>query len=702
VCTGPSAAIKDGRYPCLAFQSRTDNFVLLSLLGDKSNKMLFPRVAAGLCLVGTAIAAVHGNAHQHHRRAANDTSYEYVVIGSGPGGGPLAARLALAGYKVLLIEAGGDHGDGLNQTVPAWNLKSAEDDAIKWDYFVNHYEDLERQERDSKMTYQTTDGSYYVGKYPPAGAKPLGILYPRTGALGGCAEHNALITTYPHESDWTYIQNITGDASWAPDNMRKYFEKLEKAQYLVGSGHGSDGWLHTSLTNLLLVAKDLKVLSIVLSAATAMGIETGSLLGDLVTTVVGTVTSLGNILLADFNQDSAARDSQSGLWQIPLAIDYDTSKRSSPRNFVLEVANATNADGSKKYTLDIQLHTLVTKIRFNTNGSTPKAIGVEYLQGEHIYSADPSYSSSSTGVSGYVAASKEVIISAGTFNTPQLLKLSGIGPKDELESFGINVVKDLPGVGINMQDRYETSIVSEAPSKFAIAKDCTFEYNGQSDPCLDEWESGSSILTRGPYTTSGAAVGVTFKSSVADADGPADIFILGTPGVFNGFYPGFAYDAVIHGNRWSWVTLKAHSHNNAGTVTLRSTDPRERPQISFRSFDTGNTTDGGADKDIQAVYEGLQWGRKAFNELIPLDGTFTEVAPGSNISSEADVKQYIKDEVSSRCPHHFYSMRLLTLPSTTGMGASRMLHCPYWFGRRLDCRVGQQLPGTWCRWLEGR
>ncbi|KAH9835478.1 FAD/NAD(P)-binding domain-containing protein [Teratosphaeria destructans] len=536
-----------------------------------------------------------------------------------PGGGPLAARLALAGHKVLLIDAGGDHGDGLNQTVPAWNLKSAEDDNIKWDYFVTHYEDQERQKRDSKMTYRKTDGSLYVGKEPPVGAEPLGILYPRTGALGGCAEHNAMITTYPYERDWIYLQTITGDDSWAPAKMRSFFEKLEKVEYPVGSGHGSHGWLHTSLTNLLLVVQDLKLLSIALSAASAMG-------QGLLTTLLHTVTSLGNILLVDINNDDADRDQRSDVWQVPLAIDAGTLKRSSPRDFILSVANARNPDGSKMYPLDIRLHTLVTKVRFDTSGSTPRAVGVEYLAGEHLYAADPAYSASSSGTPGYVAASQEVILAAGSFNTPQLLKLSGVGPREELDNFGITAVKDLPGVGTNMQDRYETSIVGQAPDEFSVSKDCTFAYDGQADPCLEQYLSDDSVLTRGPYTTSGGALGVTLKSSVA------------------GFFPGFAYNAVVHGNRWSWTTLKAHSHNNAGTVTLRSTNPRDVPQIDFRSFDTGNTVDGGDEKDVQAIYEGLQWARGAFDKLVPLDGSFTEVSPGRDLSTEEDLKQYIKDE----------------------------------------------------------
>jgi len=73
-------------------------------------------------------------------------------------------------------------------------LQSTEYAPMKWDYFVNHYQDLSRQEKDSKMTWETTAGDLYVGANPPTGATPLGILYPRSGTLGGCTAHNALIT----------------------------------------------------------------------------------------------------------------------------------------------------------------------------------------------------------------------------------------------------------------------------------------------------------------------------------------------------------------------------------------------------------------------------------------------------------------------------------------------------------------------------
>ena len=62
--------------------------------------------------------------------------------------------------------------------------------------------------------------------------KPVdGIWYPRAGCLGGCTAHNAMIIVYPHNEDWEYLATLTGDASWGPDNMRTYFQKLENCQY---------------------------------------------------------------------------------------------------------------------------------------------------------------------------------------------------------------------------------------------------------------------------------------------------------------------------------------------------------------------------------------------------------------------------------------------------------------------------------------
>jgi choline dehydrogenase len=553
-------------------------------------------------------------------------SYDYVIVGSGPGGGPLAARLAIAGKKVLLIEAGDDQGASIPYQVPALNLQSTEYEPMRWDYFVNHHADADVQRRDSKMTYRTSSGGLYVGLEPPSGATPLGVLYPRSGTLGGCAAHNALITVYPHARDWNNIATLTGDSSWSAANMRTYFKRLESARYLPNGivGHGFSGWLTTSVTDLGLVIKDLKLLTVIVSAASAMG---NSFLGLVLSTVAG----LGQVLLRDINADVPSRDAAEGLYQVPISVKDGV--RVGPREFVLDTANAKNADGSRKYHLDIKLETLVTKIRFDRTGSRPRAVGVDFITGKSLYKADPRAPSSS-GTAGSVAASAEVIISAGAFNTPQLLKLSGVGPAAELRSFGIDVVADLPGVGTNLQDRYETTVIGETQSDFQIIEGCTFGRSG--DPCLKKWQAAGTSGDRGIYASNGVSLGVVKKSETARTADP-DLFIAGAPVSFPGYYPGYSADGTADRRHWSWITLKAHTANRAGTVRLRSSDPRDMPLINFNYF-----TQGG-DADRKAVAEGMRLSRRMLRDVIPLAGGFTEVWPGPNVT-DAGLEEWVTNE----------------------------------------------------------
>ena len=182
--------------------------------------------------------------------AAPEFDCEYLVVGSGAGGGTLAARLAEMGHQVLLIEAGGDPKKlpgtpPEDYEVPAFHPNASENEAMKWDFFVRHYADTERQKRDKKY-YEVYDGD-----------RVDGVLYPRAGTLGGCTAHSAMILVYPHNRDWQEIADATCDPSWAPDHMRQYFEKLENCHHrpidrvlhaltrLNPARHGFGGWLHT-------------------------------------------------------------------------------------------------------------------------------------------------------------------------------------------------------------------------------------------------------------------------------------------------------------------------------------------------------------------------------------------------------------------------------------------------------------------------
>jgi choline dehydrogenase len=573
-------------------------------------------------------------------KADTPQTYDYVVVGSGPGGGPLAARLAIEGYQVLLLDAGDDQGAAAEYQVPAVSLQATEYAPMRWDYYVNHYSNLTQQKRDSKMTYRTTSGGLYVGLSPPSGSTPLGILYPRAGTLGGCGSHNAMITIYPHKSDWSFIRTLTGDDSWAPNAMREYFKRMENAEYLPNGivGHGFNGWLTTSVTSLTLVLADFKLLSLVISAATAMGKST-------IGFVISTITGLGDVLLRDINADTPDRDSAEGLYQVPIAVD--DGKRNGPREFILSVANAKNSDGTRRYHLDLQLNTLVTKLRFSTTtNSKPRAMGVDFLVGKSLYRADPRSGSATSGVPGSINASREVIISAGAFNTPQLLKLSGIGPSAELDRFNIPVMVDLPGVGTNMQDRYETSVIGRTELSFTVSKDCTF-LRTSPDPCYETWEKGVNAVDRGIYASNGIALAAVKKSTVADGD--PDVLITGAPANFPGYYPGYSVNGTLDAKHWSWITLKAHSRNRAGTVTLASADPRDMPIINFNSFDS---TDGA--KDLRAVVEGMKLSRKMFQFVNPVAGSFDEVWPGPWVTDDS-LDEFIRNEAwghhaSCTCP----------------------------------------------------
>lgn len=559
--------------------------------------------------------------------------YEYVVVGSGAGGGPLAANLARNGHKVLLLEAGDDRGSDLNQQVPAFHFSSTEDEKMSWAFFVKHYADEKLAQKDSKMTWETPAGTRYVGFNPPSGSTPKGIFYPRAGTLGGCTAHNAMITIYPHETDWSNLANLTGDPSWGPKNMRQYFERLERCEYLPKgtAGHGFNGWLGTNQANLELALGDFKILSIIAAAAAAMGHSLASLIPEKIDQLLG-------LLLRDVNSIAPTRDMDQDIYQLPLAMSH--GKRSGTRDFLVDTA--------KKYPLDIKTGCLATRVLFEENFSvntTPKAIGVEFLEGSSLYKADPRSSPSAAGTKHRVIVSREVILSAGAFNTPQLLKLSGVGPKDELEKFGIRVVKDLPGVGTNLQDRYEVPIVSKIPGDFSIAAKCTPGKPG--DPCLEEWNH-----QRGPYLSNGLSVGMVKKSKYADVE--PDLFIFGGPALFRGYYPGYSEYTSADKRHFTWAVLKAHTHNQEGTVMLASTDPRDVPDIDFNYFPPDKAQN--TERDLSAVVEGVGMARRIMDDVLPIvTGTVEEESPGRDVASIEQVKQFIRHEAwghhaSCSCP----------------------------------------------------
>ncbi|KAL8243704.1 hypothetical protein R6Q59_009962 [Mikania micrantha] len=540
-----------------------------------------------------------------------DGDFEYIVVGSGGGGGPLASRLAQNGHKVLLIEAGDDQVGNNNLTVPGYQAAVTQDPKLRWDMYVSHYQDLARAQQDPKFVYALPGGGEYTGLNPPSGSTPKGILYPRAATLGGCISHNALIWILPHASDWDGIASITGDQSWSNANMQQYYQKVNE-------------WQPTEPTDPTIILRDSKLIKHLSGGATELGVGPPPL---------STGSGLLNVLLNNPNNPVPGRDSAQGFYNIPLIMQ--NGKRTSVRERIVDVAG--------KHPLTIRTHCLVTKVIFD-NSTTPKAIGVEFLDGAHLYRADP-MSGNGGGTPGRALASKEVILSGGAFNTPQLLKLSGIGPAAELKQFNISVIKDLPGVGTNMQDRYEIPVNVAHPDDFSILDGCTFDMKDH-DLCYKQWLNNPYILAqRGAYATDGLAAAMVVRSQAASTS-DVDLFIFGGPVNFQGYFPRWGDAAIADHKHFSWYTLKAHTRNTAGTVKLNSADPRDQPKIDFNYFDTGTTAGGADELDVGAMVEAVKISRAALSHyydypLIP-GSNFTEQNPGQSVQSDNDIKSYIK------------------------------------------------------------
>ncbi len=632
-------------------------------------------------------------------------SFDYVVVGSGAGGGPLASNLAEAGFSVLVLEAGFDpvldYGPvtRAHTEVPAFHGQASIDRNLSWDFHVEHYAANRQVPADSKRV---------AGK---------GILYPRASAIGGCTSHHALITLYPHNADWDRIHQLTGDATWSADIMRGYYERQGHEFYV-------QKWLQPTFADPRIALRDRQLLKVLLvsslHAALHAAVPRGAdqraqqarldrlaevaerllqflatiqlriggivllarfrrLVVDLEAAVAAyqldslrqrlpgatqadrqrvddlfrsALNSVFEDLLDVFQNHRAVQDivadlfmahdpnasdfvranNPPGLYACPVSVRE--GKRHGPRERLLAVA-------SVRRNLTIKKGALVTKLNLVRDpiSAVPRVASIDYCvtaPGDRpLYRASPDAAADNSippASMRSVNVRREAILCAGAFNTPQLLMLSGIGPQEQLTAQNITPVVVREGVGKNLQDRYEVTVVSEFPQDFRILNpDCDFA--APAGPCYERWRDHHD----GVYATNGVTLSIILKSAQAPADGPPDLFLFGIPGDFHGYYPNYGNDLVrsddaFHNRRhFTWAILKGHTRNRNGAVTLASPSPLDKPTVNFKYFE--DRFDSAANPDLLALQEGFEFVRSMNQQLAGVHAT--EVAQRSRATDPA-------------------------------------------------------------------
>ena len=396
---------------------------------------------------------------------------------------------------------------------------------------------------------------------PGEGAGGRAIVWPRGRVIGGSSSINGLIFIRGQHEDFDDWERA-GATGWSYRELLPYFRRYERYRGGDSQYHGGFGEFEVS---------ELRNDNPASRAWVEAGVEYGLPRNP------------------DFNGETTFGV---GYYQLGIGRHWRTSSASA---FLKPVRSRKN--------LTVITHAQVSKVAFRGKVAT----GVEWIKEGQVHSA---------------VADREVILSAGALQSPQILQLSGVGPAGLLRSLGFPVVADAPEVGRNLQDHYQARLIVRLKQSISL-NDQVRNPVALAKMGLQWMLTGSGPLTVGAGQVGGAACTEHAVNGRPDVQFNVMPLSVDKPGDPLHTYSGFTASA--------W---QCHARSR-GQLAIRSRDPFEQPRIEPNYF--------AEEIDRKTIVAGLKVLREIYRQKSFRDLWDTEMMPGDSAGNDDGLWQFARN-----------------------------------------------------------